>query len=145
MIKYCFIEDLETGRVMLGAGCSDEYYREIGMLQQDVEQSEKDSLWYLAKKCPHYTPEEKEQMEEDRINNLIMTPLDFIKFLEQLGISYEQIQNYLKEHVELDKQLKYCSSVYCGVVKQILPITVDGITITPEMAEQAFKAKHGER
>jgi len=144
MIKYCKILNETTGEVLLGAGCSDEYYIEIGMKQRDVEQSEKDFKWYLSNKCPHYTPEEKEQMEKDRINKLTMTPLDFIKFLEKLGISYENIQNYLKEHVELDKQLSYCSSVYCGVVKQILPITVYGITITPEMAEQAFKAKYGE-
>lgn len=59
MIKYCFIKDEETGTVQLGVGCSDEYYKEIGMKQRDVEQSEVDFLWYLANKCPHYTDEEK--------------------------------------------------------------------------------------
>ncbi|MBR2526606.1 hypothetical protein IKE67_09100 [bacterium] len=59
MIKYCFITDEETGTVQLGVGCSDEYYKEIGMKQRDVEQSEVDFQWYLAEKCPHYTDEEK--------------------------------------------------------------------------------------
>ncbi len=59
MIKYCFIKDEETGLVQLGAGCSDEYYIEIGMRQRDVEQSEKDYQWYLTEKCPHFTEEEK--------------------------------------------------------------------------------------
>ena len=59
MIKYCFIKDDETGLVQLGAGCSDEYYIEIGMRQRDVEQSEKDYQWYLTEKCPHFTEEEK--------------------------------------------------------------------------------------
>lgn len=59
MIKYCFITDEETGKVQLGVGCSDEYYKEIGMKQRDVEQSEIDFEWYLADKCPHYTEEEK--------------------------------------------------------------------------------------
>ena len=59
MFKYCFIIDAETGLVQLGAGCNDEYYKEIGMKQRDVEQSEIDNFWYLKKKCPHYTDEEK--------------------------------------------------------------------------------------
>lgn len=59
MEKYCFITDEETGLVQLGAGCSDEYYIEIGMKLRDVEQSEKNYQWYLADKCPHFTEEEK--------------------------------------------------------------------------------------
>lgn len=59
MIKYCFILDENTGLVQLGVGCDDEYYKEIGMKQRDVEQSEIDLKWYLTPKCPHYTEEEK--------------------------------------------------------------------------------------
>lgn len=82
--------------------------------------------------------------EEDRINALTMTPLDFIKFLEDLGITYSEIQAYLTNHQELDKQLKYCQNVYCGVVKQLLPLTVGNVVITTELVERAFKAKYGE-
>ena len=68
MIKYCFIKDEETGLVQLGVGCDDEYYKEIGMQQRDVEQSEKDNQWYLAEKCPHYTEEEKlENAKQNKI------------------------------------------------------------------------------
>lgn len=68
MIKYCFIKDEETGLVQLGVGCDDEYYKEIGMEQRDVEQSEKNYQWYLSDKCPHYTEEEKlEQAKENKI------------------------------------------------------------------------------
>lgn len=144
MIKYCKVINESTGEVQLGAGCSDKYYVEIGMEQREVEQSEKDFKWYLLNKCPHYTKEEKEQIESDRINSLTMTALDFITLLEQTGITYADIQNYLKEHVELDKQLKYCQNVYCGVVKRLLPITVAGVTITTGMIEQAFRIKNGE-
>ena len=59
MIKYCFILDEEKGLVQLGAGCSDEYYIEIGMEQRDVEQSDIDFNWYLKNKCPHKSKEEK--------------------------------------------------------------------------------------
>lgn len=59
MQKYCKILDDKTGLVQLGAGCSDEYYKSIGMKQRNVEQSEIDELWYLSAKCPHYTDAEK--------------------------------------------------------------------------------------
>jgi hypothetical protein len=39
-------------------------------------------------------------------------------------------------------QLTYCNKVYCGVVKQFLPLTIEGITITPQAVEAAFKAKN---
>lgn len=144
MNLYCKILDEETGLVQLGAGCSDEYYEEIGMAKRDVEQSEKDGEWYLENKCPHYTPEEKAQMEQDRINNLTMTPLDFIKVLESLGLTLAQITAFLDSNLEIKTQLTYCNSVYCGVVKSFLPMTIGKLTITAEMAEQAFKAKNGE-
>lgn len=88
--------------------------------------------------------EREAKAEEDRINALTMTPLDFIKVLENLGITYSEIQEYLASHQELDKQLKYCQNVYCGVVKQLLPITVGNVKITTELIERAFKAKYGE-
>ena len=59
MQKYCKILDDKTGLVQLGAGCSDDYYKSIGMKQRNVEQSEIDELWYLSSKCPHYTDSEK--------------------------------------------------------------------------------------
>lgn len=59
MQKYCKILDDKTGLVQLGAGCSDEYYKSIGMKLRNVEQSEIDDLWYLSAKCPHYTDAEK--------------------------------------------------------------------------------------
>jgi len=59
MQKYCKILDDKTGLVQLGAGCSDEYYKSIGMKLRNVEQSEIDELWYLSVKCPHYTDSEK--------------------------------------------------------------------------------------
>lgn len=88
-----------------------------------------------------YTEEEKQQQRQDEINNLTMTPLDFIKVLMSLGLTLEQINAFLESNLEVKMQLTYCNSVYCGVVKSFLPITIEGVTITPEMAEQAFIAK----
>lgn len=59
------------------------------------------------------TQEEKAQIEHERIQGLFMTPLDFIKALEQLaGITYEQIKNLCDSHPEIDRELRFCQNVY---------------------------------
>jgi len=77
------------------------------------------------------------------VDNLTMTALDFITALENAGVNYADIQAYLNEHTEVDKQLKYCQNVYCGVVKKLLPITLGNKTITAEIVERAFLLKNG--
>lgn len=89
---------------------------------------------------PNYEEEEAEK-EAERVNNLTMTPLDFIKVLEQFGLTLAQINSFLESNLNIKMQLTYCNSVYCGVVKSFLPIEIDGITITAQMVEAAFKAK----
>ena len=87
------------------------------------------------------TEQEEAEKEAERVNNLTMTPLDFIKVLEGMGLELTQINDFLEENLEIKMQLTYCNSVYCGVVKSFLPIEIDGITITAPMVEAAFKAK----
>lgn len=140
---YCKILDENTGEVQLGAGCDDEYYIEIGMEKRDVERSEVDDKWYLSEKCPHYTPEQAAQIEQEMINDLTMTPLDFIGVLMNFGLTLAQINAFLESNLEIKTQLTYCNNVYCGVVKQFLPMTVEGVEITERMVEVAFKLKNG--
>lgn len=91
----------------------------------------------------YLTPEEVAEREQERINNLSMTPLDFIKVLQSLGLSLEQINAFLDSNIEIKTQLLYCNHVYCGVVKQFLPIEIGGIEITAEMIEQIFNGMEG--
>lgn len=77
MIKYAKIIDNEIGLCEVGSGTNAEFYISIGMSELDVEQSEKDNRWYLTEKCPHYTPEEKEAIERERLDALFMTRSDF--------------------------------------------------------------------
>lgn len=59
------------------------------------------------------TQAEKAQIEHERIQGLSMTPLDFIKALEQLaGITYEQVKNLCDNHPEIDRELRFCQNVY---------------------------------
>lgn len=90
---------------------------------------------------PDYKAEEQAK-EQERINNLTMTPLDFIKVLQSFGLTLQKINEFLESNLDIKMQLTYCSNVYCGIVKSFLPTTIEGITITPEMVEQAFKVKN---
>jgi hypothetical protein len=76
MIKYAKIINNETGLCEVGLGTNSEYYKSIGMTELGVEISEKDNQWYLSEKCPHYTPEEKEAIERQRLDALTLTPAD---------------------------------------------------------------------
>ena len=92
---------------------------------------------------PNYE-EVKRQKEEERINNLTMTALDFINFLKQVGLTDLDIENYLNANLAVKHQLQFCQNVYCGVAKSLMPIEYDGKRITAEMVEQAFRIKNGE-
>lgn len=92
---------------------------------------------------PNYE-EIKRQKEEERINNLTMTALDFINFLKNVGLTDQNIEDYLNANLAVKHQLQFCQNVYCGVAKALMPIQFSGITITAEMVEQAFRIKNGE-
>lgn len=77
------------------------------------------------------------------IDMLTMTALDFIGFLKQAGLTDLQIEQYLQANISVKHQLEFCKDVYCGVAKALMPITYEGVTITAEMVEQAFKIKNG--
>lgn len=69
MKAYCKIIDEETGLVQKGVGCPDEYYIEIGMKIRDIKQSDIDSEWYLAEKCPMKPEPTAEDRRNDFLNN----------------------------------------------------------------------------
>ena len=77
------------------------------------------------------------------VDGLTMTALDFIKVLKAMGITSAEIHNYLDANPDLKDELTFCQNVYCGVVKQLCPLSVGNITITTAMVEQAFKTKNG--
>lgn len=116
-------------------------------------QIESDSDFYIIEDGalvvnPNYE-QIKAQKETERIARLTMTALDFIGVLQQSGLTLVQINEYLESHIDLKMQLTYCQNVYCGVVQQLCPLSLekeDGtiITITAQDIITAFKAKHGE-
>lgn len=77
------------------------------------------------------------------IDKLTMTAWDFVGVLKQAGLNSNQIMMFLNSNPDIQLHLTCCQNVYCGVAKSLMPITYEGITITAEMVEQAFKTKHG--
>ena len=65
MIKYAKVINQETGLCEVGIGTNAEFYKSIGMIEFDVEQSDIDGNWYLKELCPHKSDEQKLQEAKD--------------------------------------------------------------------------------
>lgn len=126
--------------VIMARNTLEELENDLGGGVVIVEETDIDYQMYDGE---YHTPEEIAQMEQERVNNLTMTPLDFIKVLQSLGLTLEQINSFLDSNIEIKTQLLYCNHVYCGVVKQFLPIEIGGIEITAQMIEQIFDRMEG--
>lgn len=92
---------------------------------------------------PEYE-EIKRQKEEARINNLTMTALDFVNVLKTQGLTDSEIMAFLNTNPHIQLQLMCCQNVYCGIIKQYMPLEVNGKIITAEIVEKAFRIKNGE-
>lgn len=140
---YCKILDEETGLVQIGAGCDEEYYIEIGMEKRDVDKSEKDGEWYLADKCPHYTPEEKEQMDRERIGNLTCTKRVLVLILEQMGFDYfEQLEPMINDNRQARLEWELC--VELQRKNPLLDLFGQQLGISSEQIDNIFKYANGE-
>ena len=70
-------------KVFLARNTMEELLQDLmSMSYAIVEETDIDYQMYDGE---YRTPEEIEQLEQERINNLSMTPLDFIKVLQSLG------------------------------------------------------------
>lgn len=147
MEYYLFIEN---GQINGGGQCLclDDNVINYPVSEEVYNKYMEDNLFYSWNgteiiENPNYE-EVKRQKEEERINNLTMTALDFINFLKNVGLTDQDIEDYLNANLAVKHQLQFCQNVYCGVAKALMPIKYNGITITAEMVETAFRIKNGE-
>lgn len=126
--------------IVLAKDTREELEQALQFLVYDTIEETSEKLQLVNGK--YITEKEAEQIEQGRINMLTMTALDFINVLKSAGLTSQQIEDYLNTHLDVKHQLQYCQNVYCGIVRQLVPLEVEGITITDEMVVTAFKAKH---
>lgn len=67
MVKYAKVIDNKTGKVDVGLGSNDQYYKNKGFLPMDVEQAY-DGQWYLNGYAP-IKPEETDEQKLLRLEN----------------------------------------------------------------------------
>lgn len=106
MIKYAQLINEETGLCSVAVGTNIDFYKSIGMVELDVQQSDIDNAWYLAEKCPMKSDEEKAKEERERLDNLSMTRGDvFEAMILAKGLGKAQIRAMI-EQAELDTVTK---------------------------------------
>ena len=142
MLKYCQIVNEETGVVSIASGTNIEYYQSIGMVQRDVEQSDVDGNWYLAEKCPHLTPEEKEEQEKERIAHLKCTKRVLALMLQELGITYTALKELIATNEQA--QLEWDLCIELERCNPLLDIMGSQLGLSPEQIDQMFKYANGE-
>lgn len=90
---------------------------------------------------PNYEAE-KQAKERARLDMLSMTPLDFLKALNQIGITYATVKQIMDENPEVDMEMRYCQNVYRGhpMINQF----AQQFGVSSEQLDYMFKKANGE-
>lgn len=89
---------------------------------------------------PNYE-EIKRQKEQARIMEMRMTPLDFLKAIEQYGITYDMVKQFMEENPLIERELRFCQFVYR---KHPMLQLLSEYGITSEILDHIFKVANGE-
>lgn len=143
MIKYAKIINKEKGLCEIGLGTDEEFYKSIGMVELDVEQSDIDYCWYLKELCPHKSEEEKEKEERERIANLTCTKRVLVLMLEELGLDYF---NQIQPLIEANRQAKLEWELASELLRSnpLLDVVGKELGVSSEQLDRLFKYANGE-
>jgi hypothetical protein len=83
----------------------------------------------------------KQQKEQARIMEMKMTPLDFLKAIEQYGITYDMVKQFMEENPLVERELRFCQFVYR---KHPMLQSLSEYGITSEILDHIFKVANGE-
>ena len=139
MIRYAQLINEETGLCNIGTGTNIDFYKSIGMIELDVQQSDVDYNWYLIDKCPMRNDEEKELEEKKRVAMLKMTPRDFLLAITQMGVDFAKIKELMASNPQVEIELNYCNYVYRG--NALLDQLCGQFGITTTQLDELFKTK----
>lgn len=139
MIKYAKIINEELGTVEVGLGSNTDFYKSIGMVELDVQQSDIDNGWYLADKCPMKSDEQKEQEERERIAMLSMTKREvFLGLYQAKGVTPDMIKAQITDPAALI-EFEYANDYFRG--NPLIDIVGAQLGITPEQLDRFFITK----
>lgn len=139
MIKYAKIIDQETGLCEVGLGTNAEFYKSIGMVELDVQQSDIDNAWYLSELCPMKSDEQKELEEKERIAKLSLTKREvFLGLYQAKGITPDMIQAQITDPMALI-EFEYANDYYRG--NPLIDAVGMLLGITPEQLDKFFETK----
>ena len=133
---------LKQGNIIAGIS---EVRDELTKLKESIPNSviEETDTNYILYNGSYLTSEEVALKEQDKINHLTMTALDFVTYIKKAGVSDEIILQYLQANPSVQLQLTLCQNVYCGVVRQLCPIKItEELILTDEQVVNMFKDKH---
>lgn len=85
--------------------------------------------------------ERKAKEEKERIMELKMTPLDFLKAIEQYGITYDMVKQFMEQNPLIERELRFCQNVYR---KHPMLNSLEPYGITSEILDHIFKVANGE-
>lgn len=139
MIKFAQVINEETGLCSIGTGTNTDFYKSIGMIELDVQQSDVDNNWYLIDKCPMKTDEQKELEEKKRVAMLKMTPRDFLLAITGIGVDFAKIKELMATNPQVEIELNYCNYVYRG--NALLDQLCGQFGITTAQLDELFKNK----
>ena len=133
---------LKQGNIIAGTS---EFEDELIKLKERIPNSviEETNVNYVLYNGSYLAPEEVALKEQDKINHLTMTALDFVTYIKKAGVSDEIILQYLQANPSVQLQLTLCQNVYCGVVRQLCPIKItEELILTDEQVVNMFKDKN---
>lgn len=90
----------------------------------------------------YLTPEEVAQKERERIMRLSMTPLDFLKALSKIGITYETVKQIMEANPEIEMEMRFCQNVYRG--HPMIVQFAEQYGVSSDMLDHIFKVANGE-
>ena len=83
----------------------------------------------------------KRQKEQARIMEMKMTPLDFLKAIEQYGITYDMVKQFMEQNPLIERELRFCQFVYR---KHPMLNSLEPYGITSKILDHIFKVANGE-
>lgn len=104
---------------------------------KELDRTEDGHRQFQIVEVPKISGEEKREF----ILNLKMTPLDFLKAIGKLGVTYQMVKEIMEANPEVEMEMKFCQNVYRK--HPMLEQFATQFNITSEQLDNIFKEANG--